>query len=98
MMAIGTGTTVLATAGITALGLWSVDKKVTMKFVVGSGIYAVGLAIAGEANPEFAAKLGLLVFVTSLLIYAPSVAQKLGLVKNVGGLSSLGNAIGKVLS
>lgn len=98
MMAIGTGTTVLATAGITALGLWSVDKKISMKFVVGSGVYAAGLAIVGEANPEFAAKLGLLVFITALLVYAPSVAVKLGLVKNVGGLSSLGNAIGKVLS
>lgn len=94
---IGTGTTVLATAGTVALGLWAQDKNISMKFVVGTGIYAAAVAIIGEANPEFAAKFALLVFISALLFYGPDALQKLGLINQGRGiLSGLGGAIGRV--
>lgn len=94
---IGTGTTVLGTAGIVALGQWSADKQISMKFVVGTGIYAAALSILGEANSEFAAQFALMVFVVALLIYGPPVLNKLGLTsKGQGILGGLGDAIGRI--
>ena len=95
---IGTGTTVLATAGVVALGIWANDKTISMKYVVGTGMYAAGLSIVGEANPDFAAKVGLLVFVTAILVYGPAVAAKLGLISSDKGiLGNLGEAIARGL-
>lgn len=76
---IGTATTVLATAGVVALGVWAEEQKVTVKFIVGTGVYAAALAILGEVNDKFAAQVGLLVFVTAVLFYGPKALQALGL-------------------
>jgi hypothetical protein len=90
---IGTTTSVAATAGIVALGQWSQDKKIGVPFIVGTGIFAVGLAILGEADAEFAAQVGLLVMITAFLIYASDVSLKLGLRKPKGFLGGLGGSI-----
>lgn len=78
---IGTVTTVVGTAAVVALGQWSDDKKISVKFVVGTGIYAAALAILGEADAKLASQFGLLVFVTALLVYGPKTAKTLGLTK-----------------
>lgn len=95
---IGTTTTVLGTAGLVALGLWAEDKNISMKFIVGTGIYASAIAILGEANQEFAAKFALTVFVLAILLYGPGVLNKLGLTNQGKGiLGGLGDAIGRAV-
>jgi hypothetical protein len=94
---IGTTTSVVATAGIVAMGQWANDKPITIKFVVGSGVFAVALSIMGEANQKLAEQFGVLVMITAFLIYAVPVAQKLGLVKTKGPLGNASDLISSVL-
>lgn len=66
--------------GVTVtVGQWSQDKGVTINVVVGSAIFAIGLAAINEAAPDLASKFGLLVLVVALFMYGPAIAWKLGM-------------------
>lgn len=101
-MALGTATTVLGTGAVVAIGQWADDKKISVKFVVGLGVFAFSLAVLGEVNPKLSGQFGTLVFVTAILVYGPKAAASLGLIDKTkygsGILGGLGDSIGKVVS
>lgn len=75
-------TTVAATAAIIAVGEWSKPvRKLGIKNVVGFMVLAVGLSVMENANAEFASKMGALVLVSALFIYAVPITKKLGFAK-----------------
>lgn len=89
-MALGTPTAVVTTAGIVALGLWASDKKIDVKFVVGTGLYAVALSVFGEINAQLASQFAVLVLVTAALIYFRRIAIALGLTGKANSRSAWG--------
>lgn len=76
-----TTVTVVGTVAIVALGRWSQDKPITMKFAVGTGIYAVIIAMVTSGNQKFGEQLALLVLVSAFFMYIQSIARGLGLAK-----------------
>lgn len=89
-----TTTAVVGTVGVVALGKWATDKKIDLKFAVGTGIYAAAISILGQSNSKFAQQFATLVFVTALLLYIVKITNALGFTKTAtGGLNSLSGAI-----
>lgn len=78
---MGTSISVVGTIAVVALGQWSKDKQINMRFAVGSGIYAAIIALIGAGNQKLAEQLGLLVLVTAFLLYIQPIASALGFTK-----------------
>lgn len=76
-----TTVSVVSTVAIVALGRWSNDQKIDMKFVVGSGVYAVAISMITAGNQKFGEQLALLVLVSAFFLYIRSIASGLGFTK-----------------
>lgn len=86
-----TTTSVVGTAVVVAAGLWTKDQHIDMRYVVGTGVYALSIAALGNANTKLAEQLALLVFVTAVLVYGVDIAKGLGLIGKGNG-----RGIGKI--
>lgn len=63
----------LITATITTLSRWSRGKGLTINTVVGLVGIAIGLAVLGELNEQFAKAMGALVVVGTLVAQGPDL-------------------------
>jgi len=63
----------LLTATITTLSRWSRGKGLTINTVVGLVGIAIGLAVLGEFNEQFAKAMGALVVVGTLVAQGPDL-------------------------
>lgn len=81
-----TGPSVVGTAAIVALGRWSQDKSIDMRYVVGTGIYAVIISLIEQGNTKLAQQFALLVFVGALFMNVIPVASKLGFLRSHEGI------------
>lgn len=68
------------TGTIVAAGTWSRGETVSMRLVIGTGVFAISLAVVNEMSPDLAGKYGLLVLVIAAFMYLPAVMWKLGLI------------------
>ena len=73
-----TGTAVVATGLVVALGHWTQNKPLDVKVFVGVGVYAVSLALIQQGSPELASQFALLVLLTALFFYVVPIARKMG--------------------
>jgi hypothetical protein len=73
-----TGTAVVGTGLVVALGHWTQEKQIDIKVFVGIGVYAVSLAFIQQGSPELAGKFALLVLLAALFYYAVPIARKMG--------------------
>jgi phosphate starvation-inducible membrane PsiE len=73
-----TGTAVVATGLIVAVGHFAKDQQIPVRVFVGVGIYAVILAMLQQGNEELAAKFALLVLLAALFLYTIPIARKAG--------------------
>lgn len=78
---MGSSISVVGTIAVVALGQWSKEKSIDMRFAVGSGIYAAIIAMIGAGNSKLAEQMALLVLVTSVLIYIQPITAALGFTK-----------------
>lgn len=70
----------LMTIGIVgATNVLDDKKKITARFVVGSGIYLLFLAALNESNADLAAKIALLVLVGAIFVNGVSLFTTLGI-------------------
>lgn len=69
--------TVLVVTG----GQYAQGKTLSMKILIGLGVFAIGLAALSEVNAELGKAFGLLVLVTAVLMYARPIAKGLGYAK-----------------
>lgn len=76
-----TGTAVVGTGVVVALGHWANDKKIPIRVFVGIGVYAIGLAMLGASNAEFASQFAALVLVAAFMLYMIPIAKALGMTK-----------------
>lgn len=81
---MGTSVSVVATIAVVALGQWSKDKTVNMRFAVGSGVYAVLISLVGSGNQKLAEQMALLVLVTAFLLYIQPISAAIGFTKRPG--------------
>jgi len=78
---MNTSSSVLLTGVIVASGQWARDKKLSMRYFIGIGVFAIGLASLGEVNDQLARQFGVLMVVAALLLYGPTIANSLGLTR-----------------
>lgn len=78
---MNTTSSVVIVGAVVAAGMWQREKTISMRFVVGMGVFTLGLAAIGEINAEFARQLGMLMVVSSLFLYGPDIAKGLGFTK-----------------
>lgn len=76
-----TTVSVVGTVAIVSVGQWTRDKKITMRYVVGTGVYALGIAVLGNANNKLAQQIALLVFITAFFMYIEDIAKGFGFIK-----------------
>lgn len=88
-----TTVSVVGTVAVVSVGQWAQDKKIGMRYVVGTGVYALAIAVLGNGNAKLAERLALLVFVTAILVYGVGIAQGFGFIKkpepSFGGIRKL---------
>lgn len=85
-----TTVSVFGTVAVVAVGQWQQDKHISMKYVVGSGVYALSVALLGNSHQKLAEQLALLVFVSAVLMYGVQIAVGFGLIEQPrGGLAKL---------
>jgi small basic protein len=80
-MAMDTATAVVGTGLIVALGRWAKNEKLSIQNFVGIGVLAVGLAMLGAINAEFAAQFSVLVLVAAMMYYLVPITKALGFTK-----------------
>lgn len=76
-------TEVVLTAIVVTAGRYAKEGKwPDIKVIVGTGVYLLFLTGIGSGQPALAQRFGLVVLVTTLLIYIDPIAKKLGYIKN----------------
>jgi hypothetical protein len=70
---------VVGTMAVVTVGEWAGGKPLDIKVVVGGGFLLFGLALLQAANPDFAGKFALFIFIVALFKYVPDIALKFGL-------------------
>ena len=76
---MNTTTAAVATGSITLLGRWSSGKSLDAKIVIGTVAYAAGLSLLGDN--ALTQRLSLMVLIVACFMYLPTVAAKVGLIK-----------------
>lgn len=75
-------TSAVLTGIIATVGNFIKNKKwPSVKFVVGGGMYLLFLTAIGSIRPDFAKQLGVLVLVSTTLVYMASITKALGYTK-----------------
>lgn len=77
---MNTVSSVLLTAGaVVAANIIGNKPVVTARQVIGTGVYLLMLAAINESAPEIASKIALLVLITALFYYLPTIVKGTGL-------------------
>lgn len=75
-------TSAVLTGVVATVGRYVKDKKwPNVKFIVGGGMYLLFLTAIDSARPDFAKQIGVLVLITTTLIYMASITKALGYTK-----------------
>lgn len=75
-------TSAVLTGIIATVGRYVKDKKwPSVKFIVGGGMYLLFLTAIDATRPDLAKQLGVLVLVTTTLIYMASITKAMGYTK-----------------
>lgn len=75
-------TSAVLTGIVATAGRYTKDKKwPSVKMVVGGGMYLLFLTAIESARPDFAKQIGVLVLVTTVLVYMSSITKALGYTK-----------------
>lgn len=72
-------TAALATGGIVAIANLTQHKSLTFRQLLGTGVYAILLAMINESEPGLASKFAVLVLVGALLKYGTEIFGAMGL-------------------
>lgn len=76
-----TPTAVVGTGVVVAVGHWAKDEIISIRVFVGLGVYAIGLALLGATNAQFAGQIATLVLVAAFMAYMIPIAKALGVTK-----------------
>lgn len=76
-----TNTAVVGTGVVVAVGRWSKGEPISIRQFVGIGVYAIGIAMLGASNAEFASQFATLVLVAAFMAYMIPIAKALGVTK-----------------
>ncbi len=71
-------TAAVTTVIVVTAGRWSQGKGMEAKVVVGGGVYMIMLSVIDSGQPKLAGQIATLVLVTSLLMYAVPLFEKMG--------------------
>lgn len=71
-------TAAVTTVIVVTAGRWADGKGLEAKIVVGGGVYMIMLSVLNSSEPKFAGQVATLVLVTSLLMYAVPLFDKMG--------------------
>lgn len=78
------GTVTVATGAVVMAGRWSQGKGIELNIAVALVTLGFILSILADANPKFASRLGLLIFVGALFTYVPFIVGKQAFYKKNG--------------
>jgi hypothetical protein len=70
---------VLLSAVIVIAGRWSQNKPLDIKLVVAGAFIAIVLSVMSEANDKFARQFALLILISLVFVYGPTIFAKTGL-------------------
>lgn len=74
-----TTSAMLLTTLVVVGGKWSSNDTVSFRLVFGSFITAILLAVMAKENEKFAGQLAVLILVSAVFMYAPSIIKKTGI-------------------
>lgn len=72
---------ILLSAVVVVAGKWSQDKQLDIKLVVSGAFIAIVLSVMSEANDKLARQFALLILVSIVFVYGPTIFKKTGLTK-----------------
>lgn len=78
---MNTTNAVLMTGLVVVSGRWASGKPLDIRLAVGTAGLALFLAVINSSSPELASRFAVLVLVTAVFMYGPTIAKKAGLTK-----------------
>jgi hypothetical protein len=78
---MNTTNAVLMTGLIVVAGRWAGGKQLDIRLAVGTAGLVLFLAVINSSSPDLASKLAMLVLVSAVFLYGPTITKKAGLSK-----------------
>jgi hypothetical protein len=78
---MNTTNAVLMTGLVVVAGRWAGGKPLDIRMAVGTAGLALFLAVINSSSPDLASKFAVLVLISAVFLYGPTITKKAGLSK-----------------